>query len=124
MANYAHPEVLVSSEWVLTHLSNPTVRLVEVDVENGAYEQGHIPGAIAWSWQRQLSDQIRRDVIPREEFQALLANSGISNDTTVVLYGDNNNWFAAWAFWQLKIYGHADARLLNGGRKSCLMIGN
>jgi thiosulfate/3-mercaptopyruvate sulfurtransferase len=99
------------------------VRLVEVDVENGAYEQGHIPGAIAWSWQRQLSDQVRRDVIPREEFQELLANSGISNGTTVVLYGDNNNWFAAWAFWQLKIYGHVDVRLLNGGRKKWLHEG-
>ena len=121
--NYAHPEVLVSSDWVLAHLKDPNVRLVEVDVETNAYEQGHIPSAIAWSWQRQLSDQVRRDVIPREEFQELLGNSGIANETTVVLYGDNNNWFAAWAFWQLKIYGHADVRLLNGGRKKWLLEG-
>jgi thiosulfate/3-mercaptopyruvate sulfurtransferase len=124
MANYAHPEVLVSSDWVLSHLKDSNVRLVEVDVETNAYAQGHIPGAIAWSWQRQLSDQVRRDVIPREEFEVLLSNSGISNETTVVLYGDNNNWFAAWAFWQLKIYGHADVRLLNGGRKKWLQEGH
>ena len=96
---------------------------MEVDVETNAYDQGHIPGAVAWSWQRQLSDQVRRDVIPIEEFEKLLGGSGIANDTTVVLYGDNNNWFAAWAFWQLKIYGHADVRLLNGGRKKWLQDG-
>ncbi len=123
MSNYANPEVLVSSEWVVDHLKDPHVRLVEVDVENNAYEQGHIPGAIAWSWQRQLSDQVRRDVIPRDEFERLLGHSGISPETTVVLYGDNNNWFAAWAFWQLKIYGHKDVRLLNGGRKKWLYEG-
>lgn len=123
MANYAHPEVLVSTAWVLSHLKDPNVRLVEVDVENNAYEQGHIPGAIAWSWQRQLSDQLRRDVIPREQFESLLSKSGIANDTIIVLYGDNNNWFAAWGFWQLKIYGHADVRLLNGGRKKWLQEG-
>ena len=123
MSNYAHPEVLVTSEWVLSHLQDPNVRLVEVDVENNAYEQGHIPGAIAWSWQRQLSDQVRRDVIPQDQFEQLLSSSGISPDTTVVLYGDNNNWFAAWAFWQLKIYGHKNVRLLNGGRKKWLQEG-
>jgi len=123
MSSYAHPEVLVSSDWVLNHLADPNVRQVEVDVENNAYEQGHIPGAIAWSWQRQLSDQVRRDVIPQDQFEQLLSSSGISPDTTVVLYGDNNNWFAAWAFWQLKIYGHKDVRLLNGGRKKWLQEG-
>jgi thiosulfate/3-mercaptopyruvate sulfurtransferase len=123
MSNYAHPETLVSSDWVIQHLSDPKIRLVEVDVENNAYDQGHIPGAIAWSWQRQLSDQLRRDVIPRDHFELLLSQSGITPDTTVVLYGDNNNWFAAWAFWQLKIYGHKDVRLLNGGRKKWLSEG-
>jgi thiosulfate/3-mercaptopyruvate sulfurtransferase len=123
MSNYAHPEVLVSSEWVLAHLNDSNVRLIEVDVENNAYEQGHIAGAIGWSWQRQLSDQVRRDVIPQEQFEQLLSTAGISPDTTVVLYGDNNNWFAAWAFWQLKIYGHKDVRLLNGGRKKWLQEG-
>jgi thiosulfate/3-mercaptopyruvate sulfurtransferase len=123
MSNYAHPEVLVSSEWVLAHLNDANVRLIEVDVENNAYEQGHIAGAIAWSWQRQLSDQVRRDVIPQEQFEQLLSTAGISPDTAVVLYGDNNNWFAAWAFWQLKIYGHTDVRLLNGGRKKWLQEG-
>jgi thiosulfate/3-mercaptopyruvate sulfurtransferase len=123
MSAYSHPEVLVSTDWVAENLRTPGVRLVEVDVENNAYEQGHIPGAIAWSWQRQLADQVRRDIIPRQQFESLLSESGINNDTTVILYGDNNNWFAAWAFWQLKIYGHADVRLLNGGRKKWLQEG-
>jgi thiosulfate/3-mercaptopyruvate sulfurtransferase len=123
MSNYSHPEVLVSIDWVLQHLDDPKVRIVEVDVENTAYDQGHIRGAIAWSWQNQLSDQVRRDIIPRDEFERLMSRSGISNDTTVILYGDNNNWFAAWAFWQLKIYGHADVRLLNGGRKKWIQEG-
>jgi thiosulfate/3-mercaptopyruvate sulfurtransferase len=123
MSQYADPQVLVSTEWAEEHLNDPTVRLVEVDVENDAYDQGHIPGAIAWSWQRELSDQVLRDVIPRDKFEQLLSQSGIARDTTVVLYGDNNNWFAAWAFWQLKIYGHPDVRLLNGGRKKWLLEG-
>ncbi len=123
MSTYSHPEVLVSADWVAESLTNPEVRLVEVDVENNAYEQGHIPGAIAWSWQRQLADQVRRDIIPRDQFESLMSDSGIKNDTTVILYGDNNNWFAAWAFWQLKIYGHPDVRLLNGGRKKWLQEG-
>ena len=123
MANYIHPEVLVSLDWLKQHLNDQTVRIVEVDVENNAYDQGHIPGAIAWSWQRELSDQVRRDVIQKPQFEELLSNSGIAPDTTVILYGDNNNWFAAWAFWQLKIYGHRDVRLLNGGRKKWLQAG-
>ncbi|HEX4227086.1 MAG TPA: rhodanese-like domain-containing protein [Bryobacteraceae bacterium] len=123
MANYKYPEVLVSTDWVLAHLNDPNVRLVEVDVENNAYELGHIPGAIAWSWKRDLSGQTRRDILSREQFGQLLSNSGIATHTTVVLYGDNNNWFAAWAFWQFKIYGHKDVRLLNGGRKKWLIEG-
>ncbi len=123
MSNYSHPEVLVSTDWVAEHLKDPAVRRVEVDVETDAYEQGHIPGAVGWSWKKQLADQVRRDVIPQKDFEALLGQTGIGNDTTVVLYGDNNNWFAAWAFWQLKIYGHKDVRLMNGGRKKWLQEG-
>jgi thiosulfate/3-mercaptopyruvate sulfurtransferase len=123
MSNYAHPEVLVSIDWLKSNLSNPAVRIVEVDVETGAYEEGHIKGAIAWSWQRQLSDPVRRDIVPPAQFDRLLSEAGIRHDTTIVLYGDNNNWFAAWAFWQLKIYGHKDVRLLDGGRKKWLLNG-
>jgi thiosulfate/3-mercaptopyruvate sulfurtransferase len=96
------------------------VRLVEVDVDTSAYEQGHISGAIAWNWESQLCDNIRRDVLTQEAFEKLMSQSGIEPDTTVVLYGDNNNWFACYAFWQLKLYGHRDARIMNGGRKKWL----
>jgi len=120
MAEYKHPEVLVSTEWVAQHLNDPKVRLVEVDVDTSAYDQGHIPGAVGWNWQTQLQDNIRRDLIDKAALEKLLGKSGISNDTTILLYGDNNNWFAAYAFWQLKYYGHADVRLVNGGRKKWL----
>jgi len=116
-------EVLVSTLWVQEHLKDPKVRIVEVDVDTKAYSEGHIPGAVGWDWGRQLCDTLRRDIIPRANFEKLLSESGISNDTTVVLYGDNNNWFAAWAFWQLKIYGHKDVRLMNGGRKKWIAEG-
>jgi thiosulfate/3-mercaptopyruvate sulfurtransferase len=117
MADYKHPEVLVSTDWVAQHLNDPKLRLVEVDVDTSAYGQGHIPGAVGWNWQTQLQDNIRRDLIDKPALEELLGESGISNDTTILLYGDNNNWFAAYAFWQLKYYGHADVRLINGGRK-------
>jgi thiosulfate/3-mercaptopyruvate sulfurtransferase len=117
MAEYKHPEVLVSTEWAAQHLNDRNVRLVEVDVDTGAYDQGHIPGAVGWNWQTQLQDNIRRDLITKSALEQLLGKSGISNDTTILLYGDNNNWFAAYALWQLKYYGHKDARLINGGRK-------
>jgi len=123
MTTYAHPEVLVTVSWLAEHLRDPGLRLVEVDVDTNAYEQGHIPGAIAWSWTTQLADQVRRDILSQAEFENLLANSGISNDTTLILYGDNNNWFAAWAFWQAKIYGHRDVRILDGGRKKWIAEG-
>ncbi len=116
MADYAHPESLVSTEWVAEHGGDANVRLVEVDVDTSAYEQGHIQGAVGWNWQSQLQQPVRRDLASKEEIEQLLGGSGIGNDTTVVLYGDNNNWFAAWAFWQLKYYGHGDVRLMNGGR--------
>ncbi|MDX1420826.1 MAG: sulfurtransferase [Rubricoccaceae bacterium] len=115
--HYAHPEVLVTTDWAAQHLDDPSVRLVEVNVDHSLYDQGHIPGAVGWSWKTQLADQRRRDILSREQFQRLMRGSGIDNDTTVVLYGDSNNWFAAWAFWQMKIYGHADVRMMDGGRK-------
>ena len=90
--------------------------MVEVDVDTASYEQGHIAGAVGWNWQSQLQQSVRRDLISKDELENLLGSSGIDNNTTVVLYGDNNNWFAAWAFWQLKYYGHEDVKLMNGGR--------
>ena len=123
MAGYAVPEVLVDTAWVEDHKNDPKVRLVEVDVDTSGYDQGHIPGAIAWNWTTQLCDTVRRDIIPKDEFERLMARSGVGNDTTVVLYGDNNNWFAAWALWQMKVYGHRDVRLMNGGRKKWLAEG-
>ena len=120
MADYAHPEVLVSTQWVADHQSDPKVRIVEVDVDTSAYDQGHVPGAAGWNWQTELQDTVRRDLIDKAAFDKLLGNAGIANDTTVIVYGDNNNWFAAWAFWQLKYYGHGDARMMNGGRKKWL----
>jgi thiosulfate/3-mercaptopyruvate sulfurtransferase len=120
MAEYKHPEVLVSTEWVAEHLNDPKIRLVEIDVDTTAYDQGHIPGAVGWNWQTQLQDNVRRDLIEKTAVEQLLGQSGISNDTTVLLYGDNNNWFAAYGFWQLKYYGHKGVRLINGGRKKWL----
>src|SRR5437868_11715297 len=120
MAEYKHPEVLVSTEWVAQNLNAPNTRLVEVDVDTTGYAQGHIPGAVGWNWQTQLQDNVRRDLIDKAALEKLLSESGISNNTTVLLYGDNNNWFAAYAFWQLKYYGHKDAKLINGGSKKCL----
>jgi thiosulfate/3-mercaptopyruvate sulfurtransferase len=109
--------VLVDVDWAVEHLDDPTVRFVEVDVDTEAYAQGHLPGAVAWNWTSQLSDGLRRDIADRASFGGLLGASGIEPDTTIILYGDNNNWFAAWAYWQLKLYGHEDVRLLDGGRK-------
>ena len=120
MADYAHPEALVSTQWVLDHHKDSNLRLVEVDVDTTQYEQGHVPGALAWNWQSQLQDGLRRDLIGKADFDALMAASGVSKDTIVVVYGDNNNWFACWAFWQLKYYGHKDVRVMNGGRKKWL----
>ncbi len=116
MADYAHPESLVSTDWVAEHGNDANVRLVEVDVDTSAYEQGHIAAAVGWNWQSQLQQPLRRDLASKEEIEQLLGGSGIGNDTTVILYGDNNNWFAAWAFWQLKYYAHSDVRIMNGGR--------
>jgi thiosulfate/3-mercaptopyruvate sulfurtransferase len=113
---YVHPEVLVDADWVQAHLQDPNVRLIEVDVDTKAYSQGHIPGAVGFDWQKELQDQIIRAPLSQEHLEDLLGRAGVSNETTIVLYGDNNNWFAAWALWILKFYGHQDVRLLNGGR--------
>jgi thiosulfate/3-mercaptopyruvate sulfurtransferase len=120
MSDYKHPEVLVSTDWAVQNLNSPNLRFVEVDVDTTAYDQGHIPGAVGWNWQTQLQDNIRRDLIDKATLEKLLSASGISNGTTILLYGDNNNWFAAYALWQLKLYGHKDVRLINGGRKKWL----
>jgi thiosulfate/3-mercaptopyruvate sulfurtransferase len=117
MSDYVRPNVLVTTEWVARHKDDPNVALVEVNVDTALYDQGHITGAVGWSWKSQLCDTVIRDIVSKEEFEALMRQSGISNDSTVVLYGDSNNWFAAWAFWQMKIYGHADCRIMDGGRK-------
>jgi thiosulfate/3-mercaptopyruvate sulfurtransferase len=116
MAEYAHPETLVSTDWVKDHLGKAGIRLVEVDVDTKQYDAGHIPGAVGFNWQTQLQDQVRRDIVDRAQFEQLLSGAGIAPADTVVLYGDNNNWFAAYAFWLFKIYGHKDVRLMNGGR--------
>jgi len=123
MSGYKHPEVLVTTDWVAQNLNAPNLRLVEVDVDTTAYDKGHIPGAVGWNWQTQLQDPVRRDLIEKSELERLLGESGISKDTTIILYGDNNNWFAAYAFWQLKYYGHQDVRLINGGRKKWVAEG-
>ena len=108
---------LVSTDWVLENLTNKSVVFVEVDEDTTLYEKGHIDGAITFHWREDLQDGLIRDLISKEKFEALLSKNGISNDSTVVLYGGNNNWFATYAFWYFKIYGHADVRLIDGGRK-------
>ena len=117
MGNYKHPEVLVTTDWVSEHLNDLKVRLLEVDVDTSSYDKGHIQNAVGWNWQSQLQDNVRRDLLGQRQFEELCGKSGISNDTTVILYGDNNNWFAAYALWQFKYFGHKDVRLMNGGRK-------
>jgi thiosulfate/3-mercaptopyruvate sulfurtransferase len=116
-------DVLVSTDWVAQHLNDSSIRIVEVDVDTAAFDQGHVPNAIAWNWTTELCDTLVRDIIPRDKFEALMSKSGIGNNTTVILYGDNNNWFAAWALWQMKVYGHQDVRIMNGGRKKWLAEG-
>ena len=119
---YAHPEMLFSTDWAAENIGRPGVKFVEVDVDTEAYKQGHLRGAIAWNWTTQLNDSIRRDVLSKEQFEQLMSQSGISPDDTVILYGDNNNWFAAFALWQMKLNGHRDVRLMNGGRKKWIDV--
>ena len=108
---------LVSAQWVEENLDNPKVVLIEVDEDTSAYEKGHIKGAIKLDWTTDLQDQVRRDFVNKQQFEALLSSRGVANDDTVVLYGGNNNWFAAYAYWYFKLYGHQDVKLLDGGRK-------
>ena len=110
------PAVLVDVEWARQHLDDPAVRFLEVDVDTRAYDSGHLPGAVAVNWRTQLTDSVLRDLVPRSELEALLRSAGIGDDTLIVLYGDNHNWFAAWAYWQLRYHGIDNVRLLNGGR--------
>lgn len=110
-------DVLVNADWVLAHASDPSVVLVEVDEDVSAYDTGHIAGAVRVDWQKDLQDAVRRDLVTPEAFSALLSKNGIGPDTTVVLYGGNNNWFAAYAYWYFKLYGHDSVKLLDGGRK-------
>jgi len=108
---------LVTAEWLEANLKNPKVRIVEVSVNPGVYEKGHVPGAVNFSWHVDLNDPVRRDVVSRENFEKLLSNAGVAPDTTVVLYGDTNNWFAAWGAWVFDMYGVDGVKLLDGGRK-------
>ena len=109
--------VLVTAEWVEEHLDDPKVVLIEVDEDTTAYDKGHIRNAIKLDWSIDLQDQVRRDAVNKDQFAALLSERGVGNDDTVVLYGGNNNWFAAYAYWYFKLYGHQDVKLLDGGRK-------
>jgi thiosulfate/3-mercaptopyruvate sulfurtransferase len=108
---------LVSAQWVEEHLDDPSVVVIEVDEDTSAYDKGHIRGAIKLDWTSELQDQVRRDFLNKEQFEQLLSSKGVGNDDTVVLYGGNNNWFAAYAYWYFKLYGHQDVKLLDGGRK-------
>ena len=117
MTDYANPDVLVSTDWVEEHVNDPKVRLIEVDEDTSAYEKGHIPGAVSWNWTSDLHTKVGRDYLDRTGFSGLLSEAGVDADTTVVLYGGNNNWFAAYAYWLLKLRGFDNVKLLNGGRK-------
>ncbi len=123
MPAYAHPEVLVDTAWVEQHLQDPGVRIVESDEDVLLYQQGHVPGAVKIDWHNDLQDQVVRDYIGQQQFAELCARKGISNDTTVVFYGDKNNWWACYAFWVFKLYGHKECRIMNGGRKRWEMDG-
>jgi len=114
---YAHPEVLVSTQWVQDHLEDPKVRVVESDEDLLLYDLGHVPGAVRIDWQGDLQDQVLRDYIDAEKFAALCSRNGIAPDTTVVFYGDKSNWWACYAFWAFTLFGHKDVRVMNGGRK-------
>jgi thiosulfate/3-mercaptopyruvate sulfurtransferase len=114
---YANPAALVSTEWVAEHGNDPNVRLLEVDVDTSAYGQGHIAGAVGINWTTQLGDPVRRDIPSKRDWEALLSAAGATSSSKLIFYGDNNNWFAAFAYWVAKIYGHQDAALMNGGRK-------
>jgi thiosulfate/3-mercaptopyruvate sulfurtransferase len=123
MAEYARPEVLVDTSWVADHLNDPKVRIVESNEDILLYDQGHIPGAVKIDWVADLNDPVVRDYLDRARFEQLLAAKGISNDTTVVFYGDKHNWWATYALWVFKLFGHQDARIMNGGRAKWIAEG-
>ncbi len=116
----AADDVLVSTDWVAQHGGDTSVKLVEVDVDTNAYDEGHIAGAVGFNWTSQLQDQVRRDIISKADLERLLSDAGVANGDTIILYGDNNNWFAAYAFWVLEMYGHKSLKLMDGGRKKWL----
>jgi thiosulfate/3-mercaptopyruvate sulfurtransferase len=113
---YAHPEVLVSTDWVASHLDDPSIRIIESNEDTLLYASGHIPGSVNVDWTADLNDQLRRDYITREGFEQLMARIGATKDTTVVFYGDKNNWWACYAFWVFQLFGHTNARVMDGGR--------
>ncbi|MGN6758865.1 MAG: sulfurtransferase [Thermomicrobiales bacterium] len=115
-AEYANPNVLVDTDWVAQHLNDPQVRIVESDEDVLLYEVGHIPGAVKLDWHTDQQDPVMRDFVQKEQFEQLMSSRGIANDTTVVFYGDRNNWYAAYTYWLFKMYGHQDCRIMNGGR--------
>jgi thiosulfate/3-mercaptopyruvate sulfurtransferase len=117
MADYARPDVLVDTNWVAAHLNDPKVRIVESNEDLLLYDQGHIPGAVQIDWVQDLNDKVRRDYLSKDGFEKLARSKGIDNDTTVVFYGDKNNWWACYAFWVFQLFGHANAKIVNGGRK-------
>ena len=123
MTDYAHPETLVDTRWLADHAKDANVRVFEVDVDTSAYDQGHVEGAIGLDWREDLQQHPVRDLIDKREVEALLSKWGVTPETTIVTYGDNNNWFAAWFFWLLKYYGHKDVRLVNGGRAKWIAEG-
>lgn len=116
MTNFANPDVLVSTDWALQNLETEGVRFIEIDVDNNAFNAGHLPGAVGINWATELNDPVNRDIVSKSQLEALLSRHGINNSDTLILYGDNHNWFAAFGFWILKLYGHQDVRLMNGGR--------
>jgi thiosulfate/3-mercaptopyruvate sulfurtransferase len=117
MAEYANPDALVETDWLEEHLDDPGVRVIEVDEDTSAYEKGHLRGAVGWNWSTDLHTKVGREYVDRAELADLLSRAGVGPDTTVVLYGGNNNWFAAYAYWILRLRGVEHVRLLNGGRK-------
>ncbi len=123
MSTYTHPDVLVETSWVADHLDDPNVRLVESNEDILLYNTGHIPGAVKIDWTTELNDAVSRDYIDRQSFDQLLSEKGISNDTTVIFYGDKSNWWATYALWVFKLFGHADARIMNGGRAKWIAEG-
>ncbi|HEV2476247.1 MAG TPA: sulfurtransferase [Candidatus Dormibacteraeota bacterium] len=116
MSSQTQTKSLVGTDWIADHAKDAGLRLVEVDVDPSNYDKGHIEGAVGWNWKKDLQDQVARDIAPKDALAELLGKSGITPDTTIVLYGDNNNWFAAYAYWALKYYGHDKVQLVDGGR--------